>query len=190
MAEFPCPQCSERMYIEAVHEGYMVPCPHCSNRFFVPVGASADDYVAPEPEPESEPDPPSSPDVVDVGTPPPLPDGPAGRSDVEITERRTLVVPPPRRPNKLPAVPEPRASGTSNSATMVFVLGLLSLVICGFLGPVAWIMGHNQRLDDKRAGRESDPLLTAGWALGIASTILLGLTLLCIIPFAFLGALG
>ena len=41
--------------------------------------------------------------------------------------------------------------------TTILVLGILSLVICGLLGPVAWIMGQ-------KAIREMDSDPSASWA--------------------------
>jgi len=73
-----------------------------------------------------------------------------------------------------PVVPPP-----SSQATAVFVLGLLSLVTCmTILGPIAWALGHAER-KKVRAGLVADNgLLTAGYVMGIVSTVLLGLQVL------------
>ena len=62
----------------------------------------------------------------------------------------------------------------------ILVLGVLSLVLCNVLGPVAWVMG-NEELRRINTG-QVDPMTrnsaTAGRLLGIISTVLLlvGLT--------------
>ena len=57
----------------------------------------------------------------------------------------------------------------------VLTLGILSLVICNFLGPIAWIMGSND-LTEIRAGRmdpEGEGMTNAGRICGIIGTVLL-----------------
>jgi hypothetical protein len=74
-------------------------------------------------------------------------------------------------------------------STTILVLGILSLVVCGVLGPFAWVMGNRaiREIDASRmtphplGGRES---VNVGRILGIVSTVLLGLGVL-----AFLGIL-
>lgn len=69
--------------------------------------------------------------------------------------------------------PRPPAPA-SGKGTLILVLGILSLVVCGLLGPVAWIMGNNATTEI-RAGR-MDPneqgLVTAGKICGMIATIL------------------
>jgi hypothetical protein len=62
-----------------------------------------------------------------------------------------------------------------SQATTVLVLGILSLVLCQFLGPFAWVMG-NKELDAIDAGErppENRGTAQAGKILGIISTVLL-----------------
>jgi hypothetical protein len=57
---------------------------------------------------------------------------------------------------------------------MVLTLGILSLVICGLLGPFAWIMGRND-LKKMNAGRmdpSGEGLTKAGKICGIIGTVL------------------
>jgi hypothetical protein len=81
------------------------------------------------------------------------------------------------------------------NATLIFVLGLLSVMgVCFILGPIAWIMGHAERAR-VRAGRyREDGLLTAGYIMGIISTILMILplfvALIYILVIAALAAIG
>jgi hypothetical protein len=71
-------------------------------------------------------------------------------------------------------------SGSSSNATLILVLGILSLVCCGLLGPVAWIMGNNALRDiDAGLGNPNDRgLVVAGRILGIIVTVLLVLEIL------------
>lgn len=74
--------------------------------------------------------------------------------------------------------------------TLVLVLGILSLVICGIvLGPIAWVMGNND-LKEIRAGR-MDPTgegtTNAGRICGMIGTIL---NVVCIVGYGALMVLG
>lgn len=59
--------------------------------------------------------------------------------------------------------------------TLVLVLGILSLVLCQILGPVAWIMGNGDLA--KMAAGQMDPegegVTKAGKICGMIATILL-----------------
>lgn len=59
-------------------------------------------------------------------------------------------------------------------ATTILVLGILSLVVCGLLGPIAWYQG-NQELQ-RIAGGAVDPstqgTVNAGRICGIVGTLL------------------
>jgi len=84
------------------------------------------------------------------------------------------------------------SNGSSSNATLILVLGILSLVCCGLLGPVAWIMGNNALRDiDAGIGNPNDRgLVVAGRILGIIATVLLILAVLIygmIFLFAILG---
>ena len=76
------------------------------------------------------------------------------------------------------------------------MLGILSLVVCGLLGPVAWVMG-NQSLSEIRGGimdPRDEGLVNAGRIIGMIVTILIvvGIVAYCaIFGLAFgLGAAG
>ncbi len=95
----------------------------------------------------------------------------------------------------LAAPPAPPTSSQSNRALISLILGIVGLLCCGFLAPVACYMGH-QELKNIRAG-VGDPskqgLATAGWILGIIGTILLIFSLMWIFFFggmAILSTLG
>jgi hypothetical protein len=77
----------------------------------------------------------------------------------------------------------------NSRASLILVLGILSIVCCGFLGPVAWYMG-NQELHRIRLGElpvTSEGLARAGMILGIVGTVFLIITTIWIL---FLGGLS
>jgi hypothetical protein len=76
--------------------------------------------------------------------------------------------------------------------TLILVLGILGLLVCGFLGIAAWLMGKRD-LDLMRRGlmdREGEALTRVGYILGLIETILMLVSLVLavvIILFAFLA---
>ena len=70
--------------------------------------------------------------------------------------------------------------------TLILVLGILSLVCCSPLGPVAWIMGSGdlKRIEAGEISREAKGLTQAGMICGIIGT---GLLVLGIIWMVFFG---
>jgi hypothetical protein len=60
---------------------------------------------------------------------------------------------------------------------LILTLGILSLVVCGFLGIPAWIMGNADLAAMQRGemDRSGEGLTRAGQVLGIVATILMGL---------------
>lgn len=87
-------------------------------------------------------------------------------------------------PSNYPPSAGPASSGTNG--TMILILGILSLVGCSILGPVAWILGNNAlasgTVDPSQAGQ-----VNAGRICGMIGTVFLVLTL---IWFFFLGGLA
>jgi hypothetical protein len=77
----------------------------------------------------------------------------------------------------------PRSRGRRQEphrGTLILVLGILSLVVCAFIGPFAWMMG-NEDMAKIRAGRmdrEGEGITQAGRIMGIIATVLLGLGVL------------
>jgi len=63
----------------------------------------------------------------------------------------------------------PPRSGT------ILVLGILSLIVCGFLGPIAWSMGNEElrRIDAGQVDPSTRSNVSAGRVCGIISTVLL-----------------
>lgn len=87
----------------------------------------------------------------------------------------------PLPPNSFPPGPDGRTYLMPHRGTMILVLGILSLVVCAFLGIPALLMANT----DLRAMREGrmDPsgegITTAGKVLGIIGTV-----------FAAIGLIG
>jgi len=77
------------------------------------------------------------------------------------------------------------------------VLGILSLVFCNLLGPVAWIMGNTdmKEIQGGRMDPEGESTTNIGRILGMVGTGLMALSLVCgciyaIFMFAVVGAGG
>ena len=62
-----------------------------------------------------------------------------------------------------------------SQATTVLVLGILSLVLCQVLGPVAWVMGNKELagIDTGLRPPQNRGTAQAGRILGIISTVLM-----------------
>lgn len=84
---------------------------------------------------------------------------------------------PPQFPSESGSYPE------ASQATTVLVLGIIAIVLCQFLGPVAWVMGNNElaAIDAGRRAPENRGTANAGRILGIISTVLLAIGVVLII---------
>jgi hypothetical protein len=74
--------------------------------------------------------------------------------------------------------------------TTILVLGILSLVVCSFLGPVAWAMGNEEirRIDSGQVDPMSRGSVTAGRVCGIVATAMMILAVIIVIGmFAMIG---
>ena len=83
------------------------------------------------------------------------------------------------------AVPNaaPHSSSASARAYASLVLGILGLIVCTPLSPLAWYLGWAERRDI-RAGTESpagDEIATAGMVLGMVGTALMALVVLAVV---------
>ena len=77
------------------------------------------------------------------------------------------------------------AQKSSSKGTISLVLGIIGIVCCGLLGPVAWILGK-QELNAIAAGQSpasGEGVAKAGMILGIIATVLLAFGLLWILFF-------
>lgn len=77
-------------------------------------------------------------------------------------------------------------------ATLIFILGILGVFLCGILGIIAWVQGNDYLARCRAAGVEPDGLAVAGRILGIIATVLLiigaAVTLLLVIFAVFAAA--
>lgn len=71
----------------------------------------------------------------------------------------------------------------SSQATTALVLGILGIVICGFLAPFAWNIGNKElaAIDSGRRPPENRGTANAGRILGIIGTVLLGVGIVVLI---------
>ena len=75
------------------------------------------------------------------------------------------------------------------SATTVLVLGILGLVACQVLSPIAWVMGNRVvgEIDASHGQVGGRSAANAGRICGIIGTVLLGISLLFILLFVVLA---
>lgn len=64
------------------------------------------------------------------------------------------------------------------NATLIFIFGLSSIVICAPLGIVAWVMGSAYMKQAREMGVKPEGLAVAGKILGIIGTVFLAIGLL------------
>ncbi len=78
---------------------------------------------------------------------------------------------------------DPNQYPEASQATTVLVLGILGLIVCGVLAPVAWIMGKNEleAIDSGRRPPANRGTANAGRILGIVGTVLIGVALVFLI---------
>lgn len=88
----------------------------------------------------------------------------------------------PTDPNRFPE---------ASQATTILVLGILGLILCQVLAPVAWVMGNNEleAIDAGRRPSENRGTANAGRILGIVGTVLLAIGVVVLILILF-GAIA
>jgi hypothetical protein len=76
-----------------------------------------------------------------------------------------------------------------SQATTILVLGILSLVVCQILGPIAWVMGNNELagIDAGRRPPQNRGTAQAGRILGIISTVLMIIGVVFLFVFLVIG---
>lgn len=84
---------------------------------------------------------------------------------------------PPQFPSESGSYPE------ASQATTVLVLGIIGIVLCQLLGPVAWVMGNNElaAIDSGRRPPQNRGTANAGRILGIISTVFLAIGIILIV---------
>ncbi len=73
------------------------------------------------------------------------------------------------------------------SGTTIFVLGLLGILLCQILAPIAWIQGNSYMERARTMGVQPDGLAVAGRIMGMIGTGLLVLVLIITILGILVG---
>jgi len=73
--------------------------------------------------------------------------------------------------------------------TTILVLGILSLVVCSIMGPIAWVMGNSdlRQIDMGNAAPDERGTIQAGRICGMIATILMIVSLFFVV-FVFAAA--
>lgn len=96
--------------------------------------------------------------------------------------------PYPAQPYGAPGYPQPYGYGPQQDhpqATTILVLGILSLVMCGLLGPFAWSMGKKALAEIDASGGMLGGRgnVKAGYICGMISSILLIVSIVFVILY-------
>jgi hypothetical protein len=77
-------------------------------------------------------------------------------------------------------------------ATTVLILGILGIVVCGFIAPFAWRMGKRtvDEIDASQGRLGGRGSAQAGYILGLIGTVLLGLGLLFLVVVVVIAIIG
>ena len=164
-----CPQCERRLRVPDQLRGQSVKCPTCGTIFTAPLeivqGISEigmeDEEAAPTEIYQDE-------RITSQGG--------TGASGEPLLGAYEDAAQRPRRPRRVDLKP--------HRGSLILILGILSIVVCGFLGPVAWIMGSSD-LKEIRAGRmdaEGEGTTNAGRICGIIGTFVQLVIPLCCGP--------
>jgi hypothetical protein len=80
-------------------------------------------------------------------------------------------------------------SKSSSRGTTALVLGIISIVCCALVGPVAWYLGKQElnAIAGGQAPASGEGVAKAGMILGIIGTVLLVFTILWIVFFGGLA---
>lgn len=87
---------------------------------------------------------------------------------------------PPPPPAYGAPPPGPAPAGTNSKALWSMITGIVGLLCCGLLGPVAIFLGLSARKDIERTGQGGGGMATAGLVLGVLATIWLVISLILI----------
>jgi len=72
----------------------------------------------------------------------------------------------------------------------VLVLGILGLVFCGLLAPVAWVMGNGVKNDSEAAGFAEPGTNKAGRICGMIGSVLILLGIVVFVLLMVVGIIG
>jgi predicted Zn finger-like uncharacterized protein len=142
-----CPECNGQLQVPDEFLGRKVKCPTCGAQFTAQAPGSA---AAPPPQqPAAAPSP--------------------RYRDEDDDEDDYDDEPRPRRKRRRRSRYEP------HRGTTILVLGILSLVVCAFLGPFAWVMGNGdmRKIREGTMDPEGEGTTQAGRICGMISTILM-----------------
>jgi uncharacterized membrane protein YjgN (DUF898 family) len=78
-------------------------------------------------------------------------------------------------------------SALEGRSTTVLVLGILGLVLCQILAPIAWVMGNGVKNEAFAMSRPEPGNNKAGRICGIIGTCLIGLVVLGFVLLAIIG---
>jgi hypothetical protein len=177
-----CPQCERKLRVPDELISKLVKCPTCGTTFTAEVGGAAPPPLSVQPREE-----PSWREEEDL---PPRPSAQPRRREADDYDEDDYDD-YPRRPRTVH-----RVGMAPHRGTLILVLGILGLVVCGLLAPIAWVMG-NTDLQEIRAGRmdpEGEATTNAGRICGMIGTILIivSLVFVCVIfgCARFAGGLG
>lgn len=81
-------------------------------------------------------------------------------------------------------------NGPDDNGTLILVMGILGLVLCGIFGIVAWVMGNSHLQAATQAGVEPDQNAKIGRILGMVAVGLniLGALIVALVILLGLGA--
>ena len=90
-----------------------------------------------------------------------------------------------------PITGAPRESASSQAVTAL-VLGILGVLACQLLGPIAWYLGNQElrAIREGRSPRAGEPLAMVGKIMGIIATVLIVVGLVFVFFFGGLAILG
>jgi hypothetical protein len=158
-----CPSCQRKVQVPEALAGQDVQCPTCGATFVANLPGAAPPARAQ-----------SEPERWDVTSERPASwsDRPPAYERPAYDDRDDYRRPPPDdyggygRPQRRDLAP--------HRGGLILALGLIGILVCNFLSPVAWIMG-NTDLAEMRAGRmdpDGEGMTQAGRILGIIGTVL------------------
>jgi hypothetical protein len=199
MIRFACPACSKGLKAQDSAAGVKIACPACGHPFHIP------ERAPPAPAPSIRRSPAQGTTCPGCGRFISL--GPeewsltieCAQCDTRFRPDGALTPPPPRVPVSVPPPPMPAAAaytpapGPSSGpptlrphrGTLVLMLGIVSVVLLPFLGPLAWRLGHKdlQAMHDGEMDPNGMDLTNYGKRMGMFATISM---FICVILFLFL----
>ena len=97
----------------------------------------------------------------------------------------------PQTPTPPPVAPA-AVEKASSKAVASLVLGIVGVICCGFLAPVAWILAAQERkaIAEGKSPTAGSGLATAGFILGIVGTVLLILVVIVFFLQLLIGGLS